>query len=140
MTASTIFAGLVGNSAALNALPWVPYSADGRRNVEIVRLYDTRNATPQGPAAALLKYQPGARVARHLHPGFELILVLDGVLNNDMGAHPAGTLEVCPPGSAHALWSDSGCIFLVVWEQPVVVQPAPPVQAMPVADTLALAE
>jgi len=134
MTASIIFAGLLGNLAELNALPWVPYSADERRNVEIVRLYDTRNATPQGPAAALLKYHPGARVARHMHPGYELILVLDGVLNNDMGAHPAGTLEVCPPGSTHALWSDSGCIFLVVWEQPVVVQ------AVPTADVLALAD
>lgn len=72
-----------------------------------------------GPSAALVRYQPGARTQRHLHPGYELIFVLDGVLHNDAGAHPAGTLEVCPPDSEHALWSDEGCTFLVVWEKPV---------------------
>lgn len=122
MNQSQIFADLFCGSTDLDNLPWQPYSADERRNVEIVRLYDTRNETPEGPAAALLKYKPGARVARHLHPGYELILVLQGVLNNDMGAHAVGTLEICPPGSTHELWSDSGCIFLVVWEQPVSVQ------------------
>jgi anti-sigma factor ChrR (cupin superfamily) len=122
MISSKIFSDLFNGSTDMNALPWEPYSADERRNVEIVRLYDTRKETPQGPAAALLKYKPGARVARHLHPGYELIFVLQGVLNNDAGAHAAGTLEVCPPGSSHALWSDAGCIFLVVWEQPVTVQ------------------
>jgi anti-sigma factor ChrR (cupin superfamily) len=122
MIESKIFADLIGNTASLAALPWEPYGADERRNVEIVRLYDTRADTPSGPAAALLKYKPGARVSRHLHPGYELIFVLEGVLNNDAGAHPAGTLEVCPPGSTHQLWSDTGSIFLVVWEQPVVVQ------------------
>lgn len=102
-----------------DALPWVPYTADGRTNTDIVRLYDDRGAGNDGPAAALIRYHPGARTARHLHPGYELIFVLDGVLHNDTGAHPAGTLEVCPPGSEHALWTDTGCTFLVVWEQPV---------------------
>lgn len=102
-----------------DALPWVPYTADGRTKTDIVRLYEDRGAGGNGPAAALIRYHPGARTRRHLHPGYEMIFVLDGVLHNDSGAHPAGTLEVCPPNSEHALWTDTGCTFLVVWEQPV---------------------
>lgn len=100
-------------------LDWQPYSADGRRSVEIVKLYDDRK-DGTGPAAALLRYAPGAQVPMHLHPGTELILVLEGELVDDAGIHPAGTLEVCPPGSQHTLSSETGCVFLVIWEQPVL--------------------
>jgi anti-sigma factor ChrR (cupin superfamily) len=100
-------------------LDWQPYAADGRSSVEIVKLYDDRN-DGAGPAAALLRYAPGARAPMHLHPGTELILVLEGELIDDAGVHAAGTLEICPPGSQHALSSEKGCVFLVIWEQPVV--------------------
>jgi anti-sigma factor ChrR (cupin superfamily) len=115
-----------------DGLPWVPYTANGRTKTDIVQLYDDRGPNHDGPAAALIRYHAGARTARHLHPGYELIFVLDGVLHNDSGAHGAGTIEVCPPNSTHALWSDEGCIFLVVWERPVQVlgaTPAPLAQA-----------
>lgn len=102
-----------------HALPWVPYTANGRTKTDIVSLY--KDAGPDGAAAALVRYHPGARTQRHLHPGYELIFVLDGVLHNDAGAHHPGTIEVCPPNSEHALWSDEGCTFLVVWEKPVRV-------------------
>lgn len=101
-----------------DSLPWEPYGADGRSNVLIHRLYDARDQG-QGPAAALLRYLPGARVPAHLHQGYELILVLEGELINDDGIHGPGTLEICPPGNSHALSTESGCTFLVVWEQPV---------------------
>ena len=100
-------------------LDWQPYSADGRTNVEIVKLYDDRK-NGDGPAAALLRYAPGAKVPTHRHVGTELILVLEGELVNDAGTHPAGTLEICPPGSQHTLSSETGCVFLVIWEQPVL--------------------
>lgn len=102
-------------------LPWVPYTANGRTKTDIVSLY--RDEGPDGAAAALVRYHPGARTRRHLHPGYELIFVLDGVLHNDAGAHLPGTIEVCPPNSEHTLWSDEGCTFLVVWEKPVQVLP-----------------
>lgn len=105
--------------AARDKLDWEPYGSDGRQNVKIKRLYDAR-VNGAGPAAALLKYAPGARVPTHLHGGYELILVIDGELINDAGRHGPGTLEICPPGSIHALASEKGCTFLVVWEQPVV--------------------
>jgi len=121
MNTAAIFENLHRMAEIKDSLPWQLYSADERRNVEIVRLYDTRKEVPDGPAAALLKYKPGARVSCHLHPGFELIYVLDGVLCNDTGSHGIGCLEICPPGSTHELWSDEGAIFLVIWEQPVAV-------------------
>lgn len=102
-------------------LPWVPYTADGRTLTDIVPLYQEAGA--DGASAALVRYRPGARTRRHRHPGYELIFVLDGVLHDDAGAHRAGTIEVCPPDSNHALWSEEGCTFLVVWEQPVQVLP-----------------
>lgn len=100
-------------------LDWQPYTSDGRTSVEIVRLYEDR-PNGKGPAAALLKYAPGAKVPTHLHQGYELILVIEGELINDTGRHKAGTLEICPPGSTHGLSTQTGCIFLVVWEQPVI--------------------
>lgn len=129
MVNEKLIGNLLNMATAQHDLKWEPYSADSRRNVEIVRLYDARDNAGHGPAAALLRYSPGARVARHRHLGYELIFVLEGVLHNDTGAHPAGTLEVCPPDSVHELWSDEGCVFLVVWEQPVRVESLIPIAA-----------
>lgn len=120
-THSTLIQRLADPSFDFDSLDWESYGADERKGVEILRLYDTRAEYPQGPAAALLRYSAGAKVAAHLHPGYELIYVLRGELVNDAGIHGEGTLEICPPGSRHALSSDKGCIFLVVWEQPVTV-------------------
>lgn len=108
----------VFNEQMRNALLWEDYGSDGRKNVLIHRLYDARHEG-QGPAAALLRYLPGAHVPEHLHPGYELILVLEGELINNTGVHGPGSLEICPPGSRHSLRSHTGCVFLVVWEQPV---------------------
>ena len=99
-------------------LQWESYASDGREHVEIVRLYDDR-VNGVGPCAAVLRYAPGAYVPAHLHSGTELTLVLEGELTNDTGSHPAGTLEICPSGSSHSLSSKGGCVFLVIWEQPV---------------------
>lgn len=119
MNKALVLSKLFNSVDSLSNLKWEPYLADGRMNVEIFPLYNARDEKNQGPAAALLRYKPGAQVTRHVHDGYELIFVLEGVLVNDSGAHGPGTLEICPPGSEHALSSLSGCVFLVVWEQPV---------------------
>lgn len=87
-----------------------------REGVEICRLYD---GGPSGPVAALLRYAPGASVPRHRHAGLELIAVLHGQQADEYGAYPAGTLYASPPGSAHAVASEQGCVVLAVWERPV---------------------
>lgn len=121
MTTSQILTNVLQAVRHGGDLPWVPYTANGRTGTDIVQLYDDRGPDNDGPAAALVRYHPGTRTRRHLHPGYELIFVLDGVLHNDGGKHEAGTLEICPPNSTHELWSDTGCVFLVVWEKPVQV-------------------
>ncbi|MBP2315698.1 cupin domain-containing protein [Azospirillum soli] len=119
MRGARVLQNIATASETLKQLDWTSYDQPGRSGVQIHPLYDTSDTGPGGPAAALVRYLPGARVLRHRHPGYELIYVLEGELVNDSGRHGPGTLEVCPPDSSHALWSDTGCVFLVVWEQPV---------------------
>lgn len=90
-----------------------------RPGVEIHRLYPPE---PDGAAAALLRYQPGASVPRHLHTGFEHILVLSGSQIDDNGTYEAGTLVVNPPGTRHTVSSPEGCIVLAIWAKPVHIE------------------
>lgn len=131
MRGAQLIRNILTDPDALKILPFETFNRPGREGVEIHPFYDTSDTGPVGPAAALVRYQPGARVQRHIHPGYELILVLEGELMNDSGRHGPGTLEICPPGSSHALGSETGCTFLVVWEQPVRL-------AEPVGDPTAL--
>ena len=104
----------------LEHLNFEPYQIEGREGVSIFYLYDARQ-NAQGPVAALVRYVPGALTPRHIHVGWELVLVVEGELLDDKGAHAAGVLQIYPPGSSHELSSVAGCTFLVVWEQPVQV-------------------
>ena len=93
-------------------LPWEPLSP----GVEIHRLYgDARS----GPSAALLRYAPGATVARHEHPGHEHIFVLEGSQADEHGTYAAPCFVVNPPGSVHDVRSADGCLVLILWEEPV---------------------
>ncbi|MEM9089741.1 MAG: cupin domain-containing protein [Cyanobacteria bacterium P01_F01_bin.53] len=98
-----------------DSLAWKPF----RPGVEIHRLYGD---SKRGPSAALLKYEPGATVPQHSHTGYEHIIVLSGAQSDAQGTYPAGTLVINPPGSQHNIVSDAGCIVLIIWEKPVVIQ------------------
>ena len=86
-----------------------------RDGVEICRL------VPGEPELALLRYQPGALVPRHLHQGMETILVLEGSQSDENGLYPTGTLVTNPEGSIHSVWSDEGCVVLIQWTRPVKI-------------------
>jgi len=96
-------------------LEWQPF----RPGVDIHRLYGDGQT---GPAAALLKYAPGATVPEHDHTGYEHIVVLSGAQSDAKGSYPAGTVVVNPPGSHHNIKSKTGCIVLIIWEKPVVMR------------------
>jgi anti-sigma factor ChrR (cupin superfamily) len=87
-----------------------------REGVEIAELYKDERS---GASAALLRYSPGARVPRHEHPGYEHILVLEGSQRDEHGEYTAGTFVVNPPGTSHSVESPSGCLVLIVWQQPI---------------------
>lgn len=96
-------------------LSWEPF----RPGVEIHRLYGDGH---QGPAAALLKYEPGAGVPNHRHTGYEHIIVLSGAQQDSRGNHGVGTLVINSPETSHDVVSDEGCIVLIIWEKPVVIK------------------
>lgn len=74
---------------------------------------------PDGPAAALLRYEPGATVPTHEHAGAEHILVLSGAQQDAEGEYRAGTLVVNPAGTRHTVASPEGCVVVAIWERPV---------------------
>ena len=91
--------------------------------VEIHRLYGDGIA---GPTAALIRFRRDGRVALHRHPGYEHILVLAGRQRDQNTAAGPGTLMINPPGSAHSVLGQAGCIVLAIYEQPVKFLPAAP--------------
>ena len=68
-------------------------------------------------ATSVVRYAPGSRFDRHVHGGGEEILVLEGTFSDEQGDHPAGSYLRNPPGSAHAPFSEEGCLLLVkLWQ------------------------
>lgn len=112
MERATAFAELLQRAARPELLDWHTL----RPGVEFHALYGQPG---QGPAAALLRYTPGASVPSHRHGGSEHILVLAGSQRDDNGRYEAGTLLVSPPGSRHAVTSDDGCLVLAIWAGPL---------------------
>ena len=110
-----VLAGLWDLARRPEQIRWQPF----RPGVERHWIQRSENG---GVASALLRYFPGARLARHRHVGVEHILVLTGAQEDERGRYEAGTLLVSPPGSSHALLSPGGCIVLAIWEKPVVFE------------------
>ena len=88
-----------------------------RPGVDALVLYGTPGA---GPAAALLRYRPGAKVPAHRHTGHELVYVLSGSQSDESGTYCAGTFVLNAPESEHEVESAEGCLVLVVWQSPIV--------------------
>jgi len=93
-------------------IPWLPFLP----GVEIHRLYGDGVT---GPGAALLRFSPGAKIPEHVHTGFEHIFVLSGSQVDECGMLLPGGLRIHPPGSAHSVLSEAGCIVLAIHERPV---------------------
>lgn len=117
MERAQAFGALLQRAATPERLHWAPL----RPGVEFHALYGRPGS---GPAAALLRYAPGASVPAHRHTDYEHILVLDGEQRDANGSYPAGTLLVSPPGSRHAVASDRGCLALAIWAGPLEFDPA----------------
>jgi len=93
-------------------IPWQPFKED----VEIYQLYGD---PAKGPSAALIRFKKASKVPLHTHTGFEHIFVLTGSQGDHNSSSGAGTLIVNPPGSAHSVVSEAGCIVLAIYEKPV---------------------
>ena len=87
-----------------------------RKNVDIHWIYKDGE---EGPAAALMRFQPGGEVSLHHHVGFEHIIVLSGSQNDEDGHLEAGSLMIHQPGTSHSISSKEGCIVLAIYEKRV---------------------
>ncbi len=86
-----------------------------------VTIHWIRHFSGDHPGVALLKYEAGASVPRHRHPGLETILVLEGSQSDEDGRYEKGTYLVNAPGSEHSVWSEAGCVVLIQWDRPVEI-------------------
>jgi anti-sigma factor ChrR (cupin superfamily) len=76
-----------------------------------------------GPAAAVVRYRPGARVPRHRHPGWERVIVISGSQADARGLLKAGDFALNAPGTEHDVVSEEGCLALLIWErQPIMLE------------------
>lgn len=80
-----------------------------------------KGATDDDPSLALLRYQPGAKVPRHLHQGLETVIVLEGAQSDENGDYRAGAVVLNPEGSEHSVSSPEGCVVLIHWTRPVLI-------------------
>lgn len=89
-------------------LPWVPSPELGvdRRMLE-------RQGNEIAKATSIVRYQAGSKFQAHQHELGEEIFVLDGTFSDETGNYRAGTYIMNPPGSSHALYSESGCTLFV---------------------------
>lgn len=100
-------------------IEFVEYQPGLRENVLIHLLFDNTKDDPKGSDAALIKYLPGAYVPRHLHIGYEMVLVLKGeYIENDVIYRP-GSLLIRAPGTTHEMRSNEGCVILAMRDIPV---------------------
>jgi len=88
-------------------MDWV--DEDGRARKVLYR--DLSGPAPR--MTAVVRYPAGTRLPRHGHPAGEEVFVLDGVLEDDDGAYPAGSYVLLPAGSGHGTASRDGCTFFV---------------------------
>jgi anti-sigma factor ChrR (cupin superfamily) len=109
----------------LDPRSWAALTGGGWRQLEFadfrpgVRIHVLYGGSADQASAAVLHYAPGASVPPHEHVGFEHILVLDGAQSDERGTYSAGALVINPPGTRHRVWSEAGCVALLIWERPV---------------------
>jgi anti-sigma factor ChrR (cupin superfamily) len=73
-----------------------------------------------GPRTVLMKFEPGGRVPRHMHPAGEEILVLEGRVGVEGVWYEAGCYVRSPAGSSNDAYSDTGGLALVMLPKPHV--------------------
>ncbi len=91
-----------------NAMTWVDSPSAG-----VQRKMLERDGDEVARATSFVRYLPGSVFARHRHDLGEELLVLEGEFCDQSGRYGAGTYIRNPPGSAHAPWSDDGCVLFV---------------------------
>jgi quercetin dioxygenase-like cupin family protein len=74
-----------------------------------------------GGSTSIVRFEAGARFPAHNHPGGEEVLVLEGQVQIGGDRLGTGDYLYTPPGGKHALFTEGGCVILVVLPQPVEI-------------------
>ncbi len=91
-----------------SALDWVDSPSAG-----VQRKMLERDGDEVARATSIVRYAPQSHFARHVHELGEELFVLEGEFCDESGRFGPGSYIRNPPGSAHAPWSDDGCILFV---------------------------
>ena len=73
-----------------------------------------------GARTVRLKFEPGAMLPRHMHPGGEELFVLDGRVRIEGKWYETGWYHYQPPDSVDDVFSDTGATLLVMLPRPHV--------------------
>ncbi|MEO7071754.1 MAG: cupin domain-containing protein [Rhodanobacter sp.] len=91
-----------------SAMDWANSPAHG-----VQRKMLERDGDEVARATSIVRYARGSRFNRHVHELGEELFVLDGEFRDQSGRFGIGSYIRNPPGSAHAPWSDGGCVLFV---------------------------
>lgn len=112
-----LLVGSLERDLKLENLKFEPINKNGRASAEVHWLFKAEEAG--GAAAAVIRYYAGGDAPPHLHTGFEMIYMLEGEMQTSTGVVKKNDLILLKPGSIHESSSKSGCLALIVWQQPV---------------------
>ena len=90
------------------AMSWIDSPSAG-----VQRKMLERDGDEVARATSIVRYLPGSRFSRHLHELGEELFVMEGEFRDESGCFGPGSYIRNPPGSAHAPWSDEGCVLFV---------------------------
>lgn len=88
-----------------NAMEWLPDSLPGTWVKPLYR----QQGYPE--TMALVKWEPGVELERHVHAGVEEVLVLDGGFEDEYGRYDKGTWVRMPHLSTHRPFTSAGCVL-----------------------------
>lgn len=91
---------------------WSPSPSPG-----VTRRMLDRVGGEKARVTSVVRYAPNSRFPSHAHDLGEEFFVLSGVFSDVSGDFEAGTYVRNPPGSAHAPWTEPGCVILVKLRQ-----------------------
>lgn len=120
---ATVFAVISGSTEAADSTAGSPASrvfsladlewVESRPGVRQKKIWED---AAQQRRAVLSRFEPGATLPRHRHNGDELILVLEGAVEDEAGPVTAGNMNHRPNGCVHTVTSKNGATVLAqIW-------------------------
>jgi quercetin dioxygenase-like cupin family protein len=100
-------------------IDWRPLAEPGVSGI-FVKALRFDEETRRAPTI-LLKFEAGATYPAHNHPGGEEVFVLEGDLKLGKDHLYAGDYLYTSPNGKHAVWSENGCVALVIAPQEVEI-------------------